>query len=42
MAQKPDQTPAVQSVHNLSRIEAWIQNVVATKLYVETDHMGNQ
>jgi hypothetical protein len=42
VAQKPDQTPAVQSVHNLSRTEAGHQNAVAAKPYVKTGHMSNQ
>jgi hypothetical protein len=41
-AQKPDRTPAVQSVHNLSRTEIGVQNTVATKPYVKMDHMSNQ
>jgi hypothetical protein len=31
MAQKPDQTPAVQSIHNLSGTEAGLKNAVAAK-----------
>jgi hypothetical protein len=42
MAKKPDQTSAVQSVHNLSRTVVEFQSTVATKLYVETSHMSNQ
>jgi hypothetical protein len=42
VAQKPDQTPAVQSVHNLSRSEAGLQNTIATKPYGKTGHMSNQ
>jgi hypothetical protein len=42
VAQKPDQTPVVQSVCNLSRTETDIQSTVATKPYVETSHMSNQ
>jgi hypothetical protein len=42
VAQKPDQTPAVQSVHNLSRIETELQHDVATKPYVEMGRMSNQ
>jgi hypothetical protein len=42
VAQKPDQTPAVQSVHNLSRIEAGFQNTVAAKPYAEMGRMSNQ
>jgi hypothetical protein len=34
-AEKPDQTPAVQSVHNLSRTETGVQNTIVTKPYVE-------
>jgi hypothetical protein len=42
MAQKPNQTSAVQSIHNLSRTEAELQNAVATKPYVETSCMSSQ
>jgi hypothetical protein len=42
VAPKPDQTPAVQSVHNLSRIEAGFQNTVAAKPYAEMGRMSNQ
>jgi hypothetical protein len=42
VAQKPDQTPAVQSVHNLSRTETEIQSTVVTKPYIETGRMSNQ
>jgi hypothetical protein len=42
VAQKPDQTPAVQSVHNPSRTETELQNTIATKLYVEMSCMSNQ
>jgi hypothetical protein len=42
VAQKPDQTPVVQSIHNLSRSETELQHTVATKLYVETGRMSNQ
>jgi hypothetical protein len=40
--QKLDRTPAVQSVHNVSRTKAGLQNVVTTKPYVEMSHMSNQ
>jgi hypothetical protein len=42
VAQKPDETPTVQSVHNLSRTEVGHQNAIAAKQYVETGHMSNQ
>jgi hypothetical protein len=42
MVQKPDQTPAVQSVHNLSRTETEFQSTVTTKRYVEMCRMSNQ
>jgi hypothetical protein len=42
VAQKPDQTPVVQSVHNLSKTEAGFQNAVATKPYSETGYMSTQ
>jgi hypothetical protein len=42
LAQKPDQTPAVRSVHNLCRTETEIQSTVATKPYVKTSRMSNQ
>jgi hypothetical protein len=35
VAQKPNRTLAVQSVHNLSRTEIGVQNSVATKSYVK-------
>ena len=41
-AQKPDRTPAFQSVYSLSRTDAEIQNAVMTKPYVKTGHMSNQ
>jgi hypothetical protein len=41
-AQKPDQTPAFQSVYSLSRTDAEIQNAVMTKPYVKMSHMSNQ
>jgi hypothetical protein len=42
VAQKPDQTLAVQSIHNLSRTETEIQSIVATKPYIKTSLMSNQ
>jgi hypothetical protein len=42
VAQKPDKTPTVQSVYNLSRTEVGHQNAIAAKQYVETGHMSNQ
>jgi hypothetical protein len=41
VAQKPDQTPAVQSVHSLSRTKTRLQHAVATKPYVKTDCLSN-
>jgi hypothetical protein len=41
VAQKHDQIPAVQSVHNLSRTETELQGTVATKPYVETSCISN-
>jgi hypothetical protein len=42
VAQTPEQTPRVQSVHNLARTEAGPQNTVATKQYVKMGRMSNQ
>jgi hypothetical protein len=42
VAQKLDGTPAVQTVHNVSRTEAGLQNAVTTKPYVEMSCMNNQ
>jgi hypothetical protein len=42
VALKPDQTPSVQSIHNLSRTKAGFQNVVTTKTYVKTGCMSTQ
>jgi hypothetical protein len=42
VALKLDQTPAVQSIHNLSRTEAGLQNAIATKPYSETGRISNQ
>jgi hypothetical protein len=39
---KPDRTPAVKSVHHLSRAETRHQNAVATKPYVEMCPTSNQ
>jgi hypothetical protein len=41
-AQKTDRTPAVQSVHNVSRTEEGLQNAITTKPYVEMSRMSNQ
>jgi hypothetical protein len=41
VAQKPDRTPTVQSLHNLSRTETGVQHTVATKPYVKMGHMSN-
>jgi hypothetical protein len=40
-AQKPDRTPAIQSVHNVSRTEAELQNAVTTKPYVKMGCISN-
>jgi hypothetical protein len=42
VALKPDRTLTVQSVHNVSRTKAALQNAVTTKLYVDMSHMSNQ
>jgi hypothetical protein len=42
VALKPDRIPAVQSVHNVSRAEAGIQNAVPTKPHVKMSRMSNQ
>jgi hypothetical protein len=42
MAQKPDRTGTIQSVHNMSRTKAGLQNAVMTEPYIEMSHMSNQ
>jgi hypothetical protein len=42
MAQKPDRTTAIQSVHNMSKTKAGIQHAVTTEPYIEMSHMSNQ
>jgi hypothetical protein len=42
VAQKPDQAPVYQSLHNLSRTGARLQKSVETKPYVKSGHMSNQ
>jgi hypothetical protein len=42
VAQKPDRTTSIQSVHNMSRTKAGIQNAVTTEPYIEMSHMSNQ
>jgi hypothetical protein len=42
VAQKPDRTTAIQSVYNVSRTKARLQNVVTTKPPVEMSRMSNQ
>jgi hypothetical protein len=42
MAQKPDRATTVQSVHNVSRTKAGIQNAVTTEPYIKMSHMSNQ
>jgi hypothetical protein len=41
VAQKPDQTTAIQSVHNVFRTEAGLQIAVTTKPYAEMSRMSN-
>jgi hypothetical protein len=42
MAQKSDRATAVQSVHNVSRTKAGLQNAVTTEPYIKMSHMSNQ
>jgi hypothetical protein len=42
MAQKPDRATAVQSVHNMSRTKAGLQNAVTTEPYIKMSRMSNQ
>jgi hypothetical protein len=42
VALKLDQTPTVQSVHNVSRTKSGIRNAVTAKPYVEMSRMSNQ
>jgi hypothetical protein len=42
LAQKPNRTTAIQSVLNVSRIKAGLQNAVTTESYIEMSHMSNQ
>jgi hypothetical protein len=42
VALRPDRTPTVQSIHNMSRTRAGLQSAVTTKPYVEMSHMSNQ
>jgi hypothetical protein len=42
MAQKPYGTVTIQSVHNVSRTNAGLQNAVTTEPYIEMSHMSNQ
>jgi hypothetical protein len=41
MTQKPDQTTAVQSVHNVSRTKAGLQIAVTIEPYIEMSLMSN-
>jgi hypothetical protein len=41
-AQKPDQATAIQSIHNVSRSKAGLQNAVTTEPYIKMSHMSNQ
>jgi hypothetical protein len=42
VAQKPDRTTAIQSVHNIFRTKAGVQNAVTTEPYIEMSRMRNQ
>jgi hypothetical protein len=42
VAQKPNRTTAIQSVHNVPKTKAGIQNAVTTEPYIEMSHMSNQ
>jgi hypothetical protein len=42
LAQKPNRTTAIHSVHNVSRIKAGLQNTVMTEPYIEMSCMSNQ
>jgi hypothetical protein len=42
LAQKPDRTTAIHSVHNVSRIKAGLQNTVTTEPYIKISHMSNE
>jgi hypothetical protein len=42
MAQKSDRATAVQSVHNMSRTKAGLQNAVTTEPYIKMSRMSNQ
>jgi hypothetical protein len=42
VALNPNQTPAGQSVHNLSRTKTGHQNAIATKSYVEMGRLSNK
>jgi carboxypeptidase C (cathepsin A) len=42
VAQKPDRTTAIQSVHNVSRTKEGFQNAITTELYIEMSRMSNQ
>jgi hypothetical protein len=42
VAQKPDRTAAIQSVHNMFRTRVRIQNAVTTERYAEMSRINNQ
>jgi hypothetical protein len=42
VAQKPDRTTAIQSVHNVSKTKAGLQNAITTEPYIEMSRMSNQ
>jgi hypothetical protein len=42
MAQKPDRTTVIQSIHSVSRTKAGLQNAVTTEPYIEMSCMSNQ
>jgi hypothetical protein len=41
VTQKPDRATAIQSVHNVSRTKAGIQNAVTTEPYIKMSRMSN-
>jgi hypothetical protein len=42
VAQKPDRTAAIQSVHNMFRTRVRLQNAITMEPYAEMSHMSNQ
>jgi hypothetical protein len=41
VALKPDRTPTIQSVHNVSRTKAGLQNAITTKPSIKMSRMSN-